>query len=255
MESSPPRWTARPRRSRRGAPIKDPAGFVTFRVDRGVLSEFTLKLTGSRRVFDNEIKLDRSTTTKITDVGTAKVEVPDDALEIVEALLAGVKPKVFVPEPGFRKLFDGRTLAGWEGLPGFWSVEDRAIEGRTTNENPLTENTFLFARAAGKNLIVDDFELRLLYRITAENDAGFANSGIQYRSRDRGGFGAAGYQGDMEAGPMFSGILYDEARGAGGRGIMASRGEKVTWTSDGKKEVTGRLGSSQEIQAIAIQEG
>ena len=44
---------------------------------------------------------------------------------------------------------------------------------------------------------------------------------------------------------MFSGILYDEAGGAGGRGIMAIRGEKVTWTSDGKKEVTGRLGSSR----------
>ena len=48
---------------------------------------------------------------------------------------------------------------------------------------------------------------------------------------------------------MFSGILYDEAGGAGGRGIMAMRGEKVTWTSDGKKEVTGRLGKSEEIQA------
>ena len=48
---------------------------------------------------------------------------------------------------------------------------------------------------------------------------------------------------------MFSGILYDEAGGAGGRGIMAGRGEKVTWTSDGTKEVTGRLGSSREIQA------
>ncbi len=102
---------------------------------------------------------------------------------------------------------------------------------------------------AGKNLIVDDFELRLSYRITADNDAGFANSGIQYRSRDRGDFVAAGYQADMEAGSMFSGILYDEAGGAGGRGIMADRGEKVTWTSDGKKEVTGQLGTSEEIQA------
>ncbi len=60
---------------------------------------------------------------------------------------------------------------------------------------------------------------------------------------------AAGYQGDIEAGGQFSGILYDEAGGAGGRGIMARRGEALTWTSDGKKEVTGRLGSSEEIQA------
>ena len=128
-------------------------------------------------------------------------------------------------------------------------MEDKAIIGRTTKENPLKGNTFLFAKASGKDLIVDDFELRLSYRITAENDKGFANSGIQYRSQNRGNFVAAGYQGDMEAGTQYSGILYDEAGGAGGRGIMALRGEVVTWSSSGKKEVTGRLGSSEEIQA------
>ena len=163
------------RRSRAGrqpfdAPIKDPRGSVTFRVEAGVLTEFTLTLSGSRRIFDNEVKLDRTTTTKIIDIGSAKVEVPEDAREIVEALVAGVEPKVFVPEPGFRKLFDGRSLAGWEGRPGFWSVEDRAIVGRTTKENPTRGNTFLFAKSGGKDLIVDDFELRLSYRITADND-------------------------------------------------------------------------------------
>jgi putative heme-binding domain-containing protein len=242
------------RRRRRGgfppaSAIKDPRGSVTFRVRDGVLTEFALSLSGSRRIFNTEFQLDRTATTTISGIGSAKVEVPADAREIVEALRAGVEAKVFVPEPGFRKLFDGRTLAGWEGRPGSWSVEDRAITGRTTKDNPLRGNTFLVARAAGKDLIVDDFELRLSYRITADNDAGFANSGIQYRSRDRGGFVAAGYQADIEAGPRFSGILYDEAGGAGGRGIMANRGEKVTWTSDGRKEVTGRLGSSAEIQA------
>jgi len=240
-------------RRRRGVPsdaaIKDPRGSVTFRARGGVLSEFTLTLSGSRRLFDNEVKLDRTATTAATDIGSAKVEVPEDAREIVESLVAGVQPKVFVPEPGFRKLFDGRSLAGWEGRPGFWSVEDRAITGRTTKENPLKGNSFLFARSAGKDLIVNDFELRLSYRITANNDAGFANSGIQYRSRALGEFVAAGYQADIEAGPRFSGILYDEAGGAGGRGIMALRSEKVTWNSGGRKEMTGRLGTSEEIQA------
>ena len=175
--------------------------------------------------------------------------MPQDAREIVEALIAGRKPDVFVPEPGFKKLFDGRTLAGWRGKEGFWSVEDGAIVGRTTKEHPTKGNIFLFARAGDKDLIVDDFELRLSYRITADNDRNFANSGIQYRSKDHGNFVAAGYQADFEAGPMFSGILYDEAGGAGGRGIMAMRGEQVTWTRGGKKEVTGHLGKSEEIQA------
>jgi putative heme-binding domain-containing protein len=152
-------------------------------------------------------------------------------------------------EDGFHRLFDGRSLDGWEGRPGFWSVEDGAIVGRTTKEKPTKGNSFLFAKSAGKNLIVQDFELRLSYRITADNDAGFANSGIQYRSLDRGDFVAAGYQADMEAGSRYSGILYDEAGGAGGRGVMADRGEKVVWTEDGHKKVTGRLGTSEEIGA------
>ncbi len=236
-------------RRRGGGAIKDPKGSVAFRIANGVLAGFTVKLGGSREMFGRTMKLDRTITTNITGLGTTRVDVPEDAKEIVEALIAARRPDVFVPEPGFHKLFDGRTLAGWEGRPGFWSVEERAITGRTTKENPLKGNTFLFAKANGKDLLVDDFELRLSYRITADNQKGFANSGIQYRSKNRGNFVAAGYQGDMEAGTHYSGILYDEAGGAGGRGIMALRGEMVTWTSSGKKEITGRLGSSEEIQA------
>ena len=96
---------------------------------------------------------------------------------------------------------------------------------------------------------MDDFELRFSYRIIANNPSGFANSGVQYRSKDLGNFVVGGYQADFEAGTTFSGILYDEAGGAGGRGIMAQRGELVTWTADGKKSVTGRLGESEAIQA------
>ncbi|MDG3008231.1 family 16 glycoside hydrolase [Paludisphaera mucosa] len=231
------------------APIKGPHGSVEFHIVDGLLTEYALTLGGSRRIGDREVALDRTITTRIVDVGVAKVDVPEDAREIVEALVAGQEPKVFAPEDGFRRLFDGRSLSGWEGRPGFWSVEDHAIVGRTTKDHPTKGNTFLFAKSAGANLIVDDFELRLAFKITADNATGFANSGIQYRSRDRGDFVAAGYQADMEAGPRYSGILYDEAGGAGGRGIMADRGEKVTWTADGRKDVTGRLGTSEEIGA------
>src|SRR5262249_24026712 len=82
------------------APIQDPKGSVTFRIEDGVLTQFTLTLSGSRTIFGNELKLDRTTTTTIADIGSTKVDVPEDAREIVEALIAGVKPKVFVPEPG-----------------------------------------------------------------------------------------------------------------------------------------------------------
>jgi uncharacterized protein (TIGR03067 family) len=58
----------------------------------------------------------------------------------------------------------------------------------------------------------------------------------------------------MEAGQNYSGILYDEGGVAGGRQIMAARGEKVVWDKDCKKQVTGSLGKSEDLQA-AIKNG
>ena len=51
--------------------------------------------------------------------------------------------------------------------------------GETTAANPITHNTFLI----WTNGEPGDFELRCSFRITADNDKGFANSGIQYRSK------------------------------------------------------------------------
>ncbi len=147
------------------------------------------------------------------------------------------------PEAGFRSLFNGRDLGGWQGLAGFWSVEDGAITGRTTRERPAPGNTFLIW-SAGR---VRDFELRLRYRILPNNPQGFANSGIQYRSRlvDRTNLALAGYQADIEAGPNYSGILYEER----GRGIMALRGEQVRFTPENRKELLGHIGDAAAIQA------
>ena len=163
-------------------------------------------------------------------------------------------PAEFVPEEGFTSLFNGKDLSGWIGRPEFWSVEDGVITGRTTPERPTQGNTFLIAQEGDRHRLVENFDLRLQFRIVADNTAGFGNSGIQYRSVDKGEFVVGGYQADFEAGKTYSGILYDEAGGAGGRGIMAERGEKVVWTADGQKLVTGNLGKSEDIQA-AIKPG
>lgn len=150
-------------------------------------------------------------------------------------------------EDGFTALCNGRDLTGWDGNPDLWSVKDGAIMGKTTDANPIKVNTFLI----WTNGVTTDFELRCSFRITANNDKNFANSGIQYRSKvlDPKQWIVGGYQADMEAGESYTGILYDERGVAGGRGIMAARGEKVVWDSDGKKQVTASLGKSEEIQA------
>jgi uncharacterized protein (TIGR03067 family) len=153
-------------------------------------------------------------------------------------------------DAGFTAIFNGKDLTGWDGNAKLWSVKDGAIVGQTTAENPAKGNTFLIWKGGTPA----NFELRFSYKITPNNDKGFANSGVQYRSQvlDPANWVVGGYQADMEAGPTYSGILYEERMS---RGIMATRGEKVVWDKDCKKQVTGTVGKSEEIQAAIKKDG
>ena len=146
-------------------------------------------------------------------------------------------------EQGFKPLFDGKSLQGWEGREGFWSVQEGTITGQT-KEPFRGPNTFLVYKGGD----VSDFELRFQYKING------GNSGVQYRSKflaDNNSdklYRVGGYQGDFEAGTTFSGILYDEGGVAGGRGIMAQRGEKVTYEADGTKKAEKLPMTSEQLQ-------
>ena len=76
-------------------------------------------------------------------------------------------------EPGFRAIFDGKTLAGWEGDPKYWRVEDGTLVGEITPETIIKSNTFIVWKEGAPA----DFELKADYRITSGG-----NSGINYRS-------------------------------------------------------------------------
>jgi hypothetical protein len=162
---------------------------------------------------------------------------------ILGAVLWARPASVIGAEQGFVKIFNGNDLTGWEGNPKLWSVKDGAITGQTTADNAAKGNTFLI----WTNGTLGDFELHCSFKLVPGDSQGFANSGIQYRSKvaDPANWVVHGYQADMEAGPTYSGILYEE----GGRGIMAGRGEKVVWNKDGKKVVVGSVGNSDAIQA------
>lgn len=140
---------------------------------------------------------------------------------------------------GFESIFDGKTLNGWDGDPGYWRVEDGAITGQTTPDKPLKHNTFLIWRQGE----VDDFELTLEYRIFG------GNSGIQYRSWEDpdkwGKWVAAGEQADIEATNKYTGILYSERS----RGILAQRGQKVVIGDDHKPKVVGTIGTADGLAA------
>jgi type 1 glutamine amidotransferase len=151
-------------------------------------------------------------------------------------LLAAPSRATADDDAGFVSLFDGKTLAGWEGKPEFWRVEDGAIVGETTPEKPTTGNTFLIWRQG----LVDDFELTCSYRLTG------GNSGVQYRSKDLGDFVVGGYQADFESGPKYSGILYEEK----GRGILAERGQRMTISAEGAKVAGAPIGTADDLQKV-----
>jgi hypothetical protein len=97
------------------------------------------------------------------------------------------------------RLFDGKTLDGWEGNLAYWSVQDGMIVGK---HEGLDHNEFLCTTRTFKN-----FELKLEFRLVG----GKGNSGVQFRSRRvPNSSEVSGYQADI--GENYWGALYDESR-------------------------------------------
>ena len=147
------------------------------------------------------------------------------------------EPAAAAPVTGWRTLFTGTDLDGWNGDPKLWSVRDGVIHGETTPEHKANGNTFLIAA----DLLLEDFELELSFRCNATN-----NSGIQYRSKHitegnpKNAWVVRGYQHEIRNEnkfPNVSGFIYDEG---GKRGRVCNVGEKAEWTAAGK-QVTGQL--------------
>jgi len=69
-----------------GAPpeITNPKGTVTFWVTDGKLTKYSSHVTGSISGPNGDFDIDRTTTVTIKDVGSTKVEVPDDAKKKLE---------------------------------------------------------------------------------------------------------------------------------------------------------------------------
>ena len=127
---------------------------------------------------------------------------------------------------GFKPIFNGENLDGWDGLEGYWSVEDGAIVGQFTADNPIKHNTFLIWEEGE----MKDFELRFKYRIATDQ----ANSGVQVRSKRHDDFVVSGYQPDIANVGWITGIIFEEK----GRGIMARRGQKTVVDAEGERETT-----------------
>ncbi|MFA6546722.1 MAG: family 16 glycoside hydrolase, partial [Limisphaerales bacterium] len=100
-------------------------------------------------------------------------------------------------------LFDGKTLAGWEGNSKLWRVQDGMITGGSLDER-VPRNEFIATVKSFHN-----FDLRLKIRLSGTE--GFINSGVQIRSvRVPNNSEMSGYQ--VDYGKGWYGKLYDESR-------------------------------------------
>jgi Domain of Unknown Function (DUF1080) len=159
---------------------------------------------------------------------------------VCQAAYADDAAKTAPAEPAnIVSIFNGTDLTDWDGDPSMWSVRDGVIHGETTADNPAQGNTFLIWKGGE----VKDFDLRLSFKCTADN-----NSGIQYRSKHfkegdkkSNDWVVRGYQHELrnqEDFPNVPSFIYDEG---GKRGRICMVGEKATWEADGKQVIHSDL--------------
>jgi hypothetical protein len=122
---------------------------------------------------------------------------------------------------GFKPIFNGKNLKGWDGDPRLWTVEQGVLVG-STDGNKIAGNTFLISDKE-----YGDFELRLKIKLRNHN------SGIQFRSEKvMPGWVVKGLQADAAQGNWW-GSIYDEK---GKRGVIVNgwkgKGEKVVKADD-----------------------
>ncbi|HEV2485325.1 MAG TPA: DUF1080 domain-containing protein [Terracidiphilus sp.] len=191
---------------------------------------------------------------------------PDRATLLkIQPNISGQRNGVFIePDPmdfadhnGYTSLFDGKSLTGWDGQPGTWSVEDGAIVGKSTPEK-VAGNTFLVYHG----LAAKDFDLKL--EIKVEWGGG---SGIQYRSSTGIPPGRVPGKGEPPLDPrwvmigpqadfwlqsnprarQYTGQLYSQNTS---HGIIAWRGQVVQALPGKFSQLVGTIGDREQLAAI-----
>jgi len=131
---------------------------------------------------------------------------------------------VYGSSGGFRSLFNGKDLSGWDGNPALWSVRDQSITGVNQSPQSLRYNEFIIYRGG----TFKNFELRAKVRQSGNN------SGIQYRSREMpevGRWVVGGYQCDIQQPVKGNGKIYEERF----RTTLAENGQSVVVDPSGVK--------------------
>jgi len=161
-------------------------------------------------------------------------------IAILAATAAQAQPKP-LPETGFRAIFDGKTLDGWDCDPGFWKLANGAITGETTKSHQPPQNIFCIWKGGSPG----DFELRLQYKLTGAH----GNSGVQYRSVELpevAKWVMKGYQADIDGQQDYTGQVYEERN----RGFLALRGQISYVPEGGTVGSIGTTGDTAQLKSF-----
>ena len=169
-------------------------------------------------------------------------------------------PLDFNDHEGYVSIFDGKTLKDWDGNPKFWRVEEGAIVGESTPQNPSGNNYIVYRGTEAK-----DFTLKL--RIKVLGDGG---SGIQYRSKTglpwlrdipanvtanvgpvNLNWMMTGPQADFWPSRIYTGQFYSENTPMR---ILAWRGQVVEGFSETRKRLMGTIGDRQALGTLVKME-
>lgn len=178
------------------------------------------------------------------------------------------QPIDFNDHAGWTSIFDGKTLAGWDGDKRYWRVEDGAIVAESTCEKPT--GTIYIVWQGGE---LSDFEIKF----EMKGDGADINSGLQYRGaiikpaeappehhgrpqsptcpsgQPRGAapdrasqakWDMLGPQFDFDGRNRYTGQSYDQATG---RGIIAWRGQIVRTEQGQKPRLLATLGDREAL--------
>ena len=177
------------------------------------------------------------------------------------------EPINFDDHVGWTQIFDGKTLNGWDGDTGVWHVEDGAIVGESSPENPSGTTNIIWRGDQPAN-----FELKLEMKLEGSG----ANGGVQYRSisvppkirqlpadmpadrrarmqkeqdllQKRAKWNLSGYQADFDFDNKYTGQLYEQDSP---RGIIAWRGQVVATEPDKKPTLLANLESSDVLKSF-----
>lgn len=145
-------------------------------------------------------------------------------------------PADFNDHTGWRSLFDGKSLSGWDGPTDIWRVENGAIVAKASNGSA----TYLIWQGGEPA----DFEFKAEWKMEGQG----ANSGVDFRATKLGDvpdrpyakWELRGYQADFDVQNTNTGALIEccagPRRGVPPRSDRAYRGEMVrTATADGDK--------------------